>query len=232
MIYVTGDTHGLIDIRKTREWNFPEQRAMTKDDYLIICGDVGCVWDGGESDRIVRKELDGRNFTTLFVDGNHENHDMLDRYPVEMWHGGKIHRISESIIHLMRGQVYEICGKSVFAMGGAESTDINRRIKGQSWWPRELPNDEEYAEALENLRKHDFKVDYVITHCAPENTLDIDRKENRLTRFFDALITDYDLQFDEWFCGHYHRDKTIGKFSILYFRVIYLSEQSDSSCKR
>lgn len=60
--------------------------------------------------------FDESNFTTLFVDGNHENHALLDTFPVEEWHGGKIHRIKPSVIHLMRGQVFEIDGKNIFTM--------------------------------------------------------------------------------------------------------------------
>ena len=44
MIYVTGDTHG--DFERFREDIFPEQKTKTKDDYVIICGDFGGVWDG------------------------------------------------------------------------------------------------------------------------------------------------------------------------------------------
>lgn len=35
-------------------------------------------------------------------------YDILDSYPVEEWHGGKVHFIKPSVIHLMRGQVFDI----------------------------------------------------------------------------------------------------------------------------
>lgn len=43
MIYVTGDTHGVIDIGKLGFKNFPEGKNLTKNDYVIICGDFGFV---------------------------------------------------------------------------------------------------------------------------------------------------------------------------------------------
>ncbi|MBR1854730.1 MAG: hypothetical protein IJ794_16560 [Lachnospiraceae bacterium] len=43
-IFVTGDTHGDMDIRKLNQRNFPAQRELTKEDYLIIAGDFGNVW--------------------------------------------------------------------------------------------------------------------------------------------------------------------------------------------
>lgn len=109
MIYITGDCHSNFERFNTR--NFPEQKEMTKDDYVIICGDFGGVWNkDGESkmETSALDWLDGKAFTTLFVDGNHENFDRLYAYPVEMWHGGKVHKIRSSVIHLMRGQIFEL----------------------------------------------------------------------------------------------------------------------------
>lgn len=223
-VFVTGDTHNMLDWAKLNTSNFPEQKQLTKDDIVIITGDAGIVWDQDEQDEYVQSEYNKRNFTTAFVDGNHDNHDALDKYPVEIWNGGKIHRISESIIHLMRGQVYTIKGKKFFTMGGAESTDKAYRKEGESWWAREMPSDEEYEEALKNLKKNRYVVDYVITHCAPEGITGIKRKENKLTRFFDSLIEEYDLEFDKWFCGHYHVDRNYEDIEVLYDSVINLGE--------
>ena len=121
MVYVTGDTHGTIDIHKLNSKNFPEGRILTKDDYVIICGDFGFVWDLGKEEKWWLNWLAAKPWTTLFVDGNHENHDILEQWDVTNWHGGKVHKLNESVIHLMRGQVYEIDGKKWFTFGGAKS---------------------------------------------------------------------------------------------------------------
>ena len=129
MIYITGDCHSNFERFNTR--NFPEQKEMTKDDYVIICGDFGGVWNkDGESkmETSALDWLDGKAFTTLFVDGNHENFDRLYAYPVEMWHGGKAHKIRPSVIHLMRGQIFELEEKKIFTFGGASSHDISAGI--------------------------------------------------------------------------------------------------------
>ena len=92
-IYVTGDTHGgqphgyfSYDcfMRRFNTSSFPEQKEMGKEDYVIICGDFGGVWD---VDRIKVQEspeernaldwLEDRPFMTVFVPGNHENYDRL-----------------------------------------------------------------------------------------------------------------------------------------------------------
>lgn len=241
MLYITGDTHGFEDWEKINTDRFPEQKKLTREDYLIITGDFGGVWDAAETDAYVQKAYNRRNFTTLFIDGNHENHDLLDKYTVETWHGGKVHKISDHIIHLMRGQVFTIDGVTFFTMGGAESTDKKYRKEGVSWWAREMPSDDEFEEALKNLSKVNFDVDIVLTHCAPEGYIGknmrpvfnsdisrllaanmagvVDRSGNRLTRFLDELIIEHDLKFNHWYFGHYHRDMDWEKFSLLFSSV-------------
>lgn len=46
MIFITGDTHGGIDIKKLSSRNFPKGKKLTKNDFLIITGDFGFVWSG------------------------------------------------------------------------------------------------------------------------------------------------------------------------------------------
>lgn len=176
---------------------FPEQKEMTKDDFVIICGDFGGVWNKSEESKeetMLMDWLDCKSFTTLFVDGNHENFDRLYDYPVEEWHGGKVHKIRHSVIHLMRGQVFEIDGKSIFTFGGARSHDIDGgilepddpdykkkkkeldqgwrpyRINHVSWWQQELPSVEEMEEGRKNLEAYGNKVDFIVTHCCSSST--------------------------------------------------------------
>lgn len=130
MIYLTGDTHAEFKHRFNTD-NFPEQKEMTKDDYVIICGDFGGVWDIGWESKNEKHWLDwfeSRSYTLLFVDGNHENFDRLNGYPVKEWHGGKVHELRPHVLHLMGGQVFEIDGKKIFTFGGASSHDISGGI--------------------------------------------------------------------------------------------------------
>ncbi len=151
-------------------------------------------------------------FTTLFVDGNHENFDRLNEMPVEMWHGGRVHRINDSVLHLMRGEAFDIAGRKVFCMGGARSHDIEFRTEGESWWPQEMPDADDRAHAWETLDAMGWKADLVITHCAPANfqhALRADYGNDEMTRFlFDV---ERKLEYGRWFFGHYHEDKEIGE---------------------
>ena len=222
MIYITGDLHCPIDISKLNTHNFPEQKTLTKSDYVIICGDAGIVWDGGKEDQYWQNWLETRNFTTLFVDGNHENFDMLDNMPTKEWNGGLVHEVQPSVLHLMRGHVFEIGGVKLFAMGGAASHDRwNRKIR-VSWWPQEEITTQDMRTAMVNLDRHSWNVDIVISHCAPATI------EKKLSSWYDATNSSYFLEdlrhqveFKKWYFGHYHIDLKMDEHYVaLYNSVI------------
>ena len=244
MIYITGDCHNNFERFNTR--NFPEQKEMTKDDYVIICGDFGGVWNkDGESkmETSALDWLDGKVFTTLFVDGNHENFDRLYAYPVEMWHGGKVHKIRPSVVHLMRGQVFELEEKKIFTFGGARSHDIQDgileigdsrikkwiadpykmfRVNHLSWWSRELPNDGEMEEGIHNLEENDNIVDFIITHCTSTSMQDKISdgffEADKLTDYFDDIRKK--TSFSCWIFGHYHDNLKVTERDICLFEQI------------
>ena len=122
MIYVTGDTHGDITRFKSSE-----MKKLSRGDTLIIAGDFGFIWDDSKQEKAALKKLAEKNFRIAFVDGCHGNYDLLEKYPIETWNGGKIHLIEKNIFHLMRGQVYTIEKKKIFAFGGGHSQDIDFR---------------------------------------------------------------------------------------------------------
>lgn len=225
MIYVTGDIHGGFDIHKlsSKELRSAGLR-IKKDDYVIVCGDFGLVWDNKPEERYWRKWLDEKPWTTLFVDGNHENFELLNAYPVEEWHGGYIHRVSEKIIHLMRGNVFSLEGATFFAFGGAASHDKEWRLPGLSWWPEELPSDEELRQANDVLTQCDNQVDYIISHCAPsliQGRLNPTYKTDRPTEYFEYVRET--VRFKHWYFGHYHEDVDFDDgFSCLLDRVLSL----------
>lgn len=71
-IFVTGDTHGAF--RRFRPDIFYEQKHMTKEDLVLICGDFGRLWHGDPRDNTGLDWLESRPYTTAFVLGNHENY--------------------------------------------------------------------------------------------------------------------------------------------------------------
>lgn len=131
-IFVTGDIHGQPAGRFCKI-DFPEGCSLTKNDYIIILGDFGLIWDKTESkaEKHWLDWLDSKPWTTLFIDGNHENYDRLNdfkTYPYEEWCGGLVQRIRPSVMHLCRGEIFNIDGYKFLAMGGANSHDIQHGI--------------------------------------------------------------------------------------------------------
>jgi len=250
MIYITGDIHG--DPTRFSKNAFPEQENMTKNDYVIILGDFGLIWDDKENknEKYWLKWLDEKPFTTLFIDGNHENFNKLYSYPVEDWKGGKIHKISDSVYHLMRGQIFNIDNTTFFTFGGARSHDIQAgildrndpdfklkkkeldkdpwnsyRILNETWWELELPTNEEIELGRKTLSKVNH-VNYILTHCPPNSVfkkLDFTEKENALTIFLDEV--ERDIDYDVWFFGHLHDNRKINnKMIMLYEQIVKLPE--------
>ena len=225
MIYITGDTHQNIDISKLNTKNFPEQKELTKSDYVIICGDFGMVWNNSKEEMYWRKWLEKKNFTTLFIDGNHENYELLNEFPVIEKFGGKVQEIGKDIFHLMRGEIYTIDGKTFFCMGGGESDDIDMRQEGKSWWKDEMPNAEEMKNGAENLKSADFQVDYVITHEAPAMAKDFIRlhtnsamKQTPINTYLQELMKN--VEYNHWFFGSLHIDLQISKKMTAVFNEI------------
>ena len=249
-IFITGDTHA--DFRRFGSHIFYEQKDLCKEDYVIICGDFGGVWDGSFREKYWLDWLGAKPFTTLFISGNHENYDMLSSFPVEEWHGGHAQFIRPSVIHLMRGQIFNLEGQTFFTMGGASSHDVSDgilepddpdfprkhkqlnargamyRVNHVSWWKEELPCEAEYQEALEKLENHGWKVDYIISHCCPTSIQDILGggllQADALTDFFEDIL--HKCKFQEWFFGHYHENFLImEKFILLYEQMVRLNIQ-------
>lgn len=225
-IFLTGDTHGSIDIKRLSTKNFPIQKDLTKEDVVIILGDFGLIWNNDAEDLYWQKWLSKKPFTTLFIDGNHENFNLLNQYPVEEKFGGKVHKITDSIYHLMRGEVFTINNKTFFAMGGAASSDKAYRKINKSWWEAEMPDWREFQNALVNLEENDWTVDYVLTHCAPSMFLyEISKGLYPPDTYNNWLQSVADiLDFDSWFCGHYHENHSYSCYHCLYKGIIELME--------
>lgn len=212
MIYITGDTHNTLDLNKVLWKDYKE------DDYLIICGDV-CVPKFGmlqpcnlDEDKAFRR-LNNLRCKVLFVDGNHENFAYLNNLPIEEWKGGKVHKISDNIYHLTRGQVFEIEDKKIFTMGGATSLDRAMRVEGYTWFREEDCSFADTDEALNNLKKHDNKVDFIITHTIGRefiykrmyNTVKArDDYMGAINNFLDYI--DDIVEYKQWYFGHFHFD--------------------------
>lgn len=234
MIYITGDCH--------RDFSRFESLRNRRDiRYMIICGDFGGLWYGQDADvenNKVLQQLAVYPWTTLFVDGNHENFSLLNSFQISPWCGGSVHQIvPNKVIHLMRGQIYLLENKHIFTMGGASSVDKLQRIENISWWREELPNYAECHQALNNLDNFNFSVDYIVSHEAPHFLLSevLEGKQifeaNSLSKFLTQIATS--VRYKNWYFGHYHQNKDYSaNCSCLYEAVIPIGEKVDSLEKK
>ena len=181
---------------------------------LIVCGDFGYIFDGSKLERQVIEYLSTRRFVTAFVDGTHDNMKKINSSRVTYWHGGMIHRIKGNLIHLCRGQIFDIEGNSYFTFGGGESTDKDMRIEKGLWWREEEPTPQEMAMGAKNLDERGSKVDYIITHEPPSLVKssmlllrgDSDRV-NKLNGYFEEIGRS--CEYKHWYFGSLHEDRRI-----------------------
>ncbi len=218
MLYVTGDIHADIRRLKGRA-----AKQLKKGDILLVCGDFGFLWDGSPKELRLLDWLGKRPYQILFVEGTHDNIDLLSGYPEETLYGGQVRRVSGNCCQLLRGECYEIEGKRVFALGGGESTDMDIRVEGETWWSRELPSAEELAHARETLASLNQQVDYIITHSvAPTVNKFLDREQmqtNLLLAFLNEISET--VQFKRWYFGSCHLDKAIPpKYCAVYQEIL------------
>lgn len=226
MIYVTDDLHGEIGVDRLSFKNWPESKKLTKSDYLIITGDFGLIWYNPprKSELWWLKWLEERPYTILFIDGNHENFELLYEYPVVDLLGFSARQIRNNIFHLRRGCIYHIDGLRMFAFGGAMSTDKEHRQWGISWWPQEIPNYQEMNFGLDQLNKYNNYVDYIFTHTIPASLIYhqlnlFSRSEDPTAKYLEHIWNN--VQFKHWYAGHFHEARTFdNKLTIPGERII------------
>ena len=206
MIYFTGDLHG--DRKRLEDKRI---KRLKRGDTLVVCGDFGFVWNGSGEEKKLLDWIGRRKYNVVFVEGTHDNLDLLEDYPVEEWNGGLTHHISGNLRHLIRGQVFRLGERSLFAVGGGQSDDFAQREPGINWWPREMPSEDDLRAYWAALEQAGRQVDYVVSHQAPTN---IDAcithhtcEVNYLTAFFDLMQRK--CTFRAWYFGSYHQNKVI-----------------------
>lgn len=212
MIYITGDTHGDISCFKN-----PKLNRLSEKDYLIVCGDFGFIWNPESAAEKKNMEiLKKKKYTICFVDGAHENFDVLNSYTPYRWKGGNAHKIADNIFHLMRGEIFTLQGKTFFVMGGGESDDADMREDGKTRWESELPNAEELKNGVSNLMDTEKSINYILTYEAPTIAKDILRQRTNknisitpLNTYLQELMKNVDYM--HWYFGSLHIDLNISK---------------------
>lgn len=234
-LFLCGDIHTPIDIKKLNSRNFIQQKQLTKDDVLINLGDFGGFWYNKEhrkyrSDKYWLDWLCEKNYTFAFLDGNHENHEMLADLPIkDKWNGKvgyyKSDNDNNEIFYLKRGEIYIINGLKILIIGGAKSNDIESRNEGKNWWKGETLSELDKINVYKNLEKYNYEVDLILSHTCPKiyanelikylvnlkkmynyynNNSYIYKFEDETTNFLQDIYEK--TKFKQWHFGHWHMD--------------------------
>ena len=122
MIYFSGDIHGYPwEIKK-----FCKRQRLTKDDVLVLLGDVGANYYGDGRDDLMKDALAKVAPTLLCVHGNHEiRPQLVDGYHEAVWNGGKVWVQDHypNLLFAQDGEIYTLNGLRYIAIGGAYSVD-------------------------------------------------------------------------------------------------------------
>jgi TPR repeat protein len=222
-IIIAADVHGSIrlDILKNNLKNL----KINEQDVLIIAGDAGIVWNEAINED-VRSYYESLLCNVLFIDGNHENFTLLDKYEITTIYNARCQKVLRNVYHILRGEVCIINGYIFFCFGGGYSAKKEDGTSPVYIWDRELPNEDEYINGINNIKKYDKVIDYIITHQTCSKIINLMGKkiydsEIKLLQYFDEINKKCD--YKKWYFGHYHLDAQINNHICIYAKmeVIY-----------
>jgi len=166
-VLLAGDWHGNLG------WalRVVDHAADVHAEVIVHVGDFG-IWQGSAGMKYLRRldqRLTERGLRLVFIDGNHENHDLLATYPVG---ADGTTPITATIRHLPRGHRWVWHGHIWLALGGATSLDRDVRVPWVDWWPGEAITAAQAARVIA-----DGPVDIMLCHDAPAG---VPRLEQRI----------------------------------------------------
>lgn len=214
MIYLISDLHSGADADGFRR----HIESVGDDDITVILGDVGLKFEDTEECRKFDEWFLSLKKKIAIIDGNHENHPYLCSQPEDEAYGDTVYRLTDNIVYLKRGHIYEIEGKSCFVMGGCKSS--------QKWFDAglvyegEIPSAKEIALGKRALADRGNKVDYILTHKyqkSSEGDIFADTLEG-LTAYIDKFVS-----FKKWYAGHFHGHYDVDNLhTIIYTEAVEL----------
>ena len=221
MIYITGDIHG--DPRPIL--NFAQKMNVSRNDMIVILGDVGVNYDQDKRDEMAKYILDCLPCDIFCIHGNHEIRPQnIPSYREKQWNGGTVYAEERwpKLLFAKDGEIFTLGGKRCIAIGGAYSVDKYFRLqRGYGWWPDEQPSEEtkRYVEAQLDMHP----VDILLSHTCPYkyepremflSGIDQDQVDDSTERWLDQI--EDSVTYEAWYCGHWHTNKRIYKMHFLY----------------
>lgn len=223
MIYITGDTHGDM----SRIVQFCKRMDTSKEDILIILGDVGINYYGNSKDIGIKREMSNLPITLFCIHGNHERRpSTIAGYKVIEWNGGSVWVEDEypNILFAKDGEVYDFNGIKTIVIGGAYSVDKFYRLsRGYHWFEDEQPSDEIKNYVEEQLANRNWNIDVVLSHTVPYDYRPVDLflsmvNQNTVDESTEIWLDEIEkrLEYQWWYAGHYHTVRCKNKIQIMF----------------
>lgn len=194
---------------------------------MIILGDACINYHLDDWDDFIKKQLSEYPVTIFRIHGNHEERpENIKGYELKKWHGGQVYyeKKYSNVLFAKDGEIFDFDGNKAVAIGGAYSVDKYYRLARRMQWFESEQLDEATKMYVESqLDKCSWKVDYVLSHAAPEkyepvefflpfiNQDEVDKIENK-------------LEYEKWYLGHYHCEKDENKVKIMYHSICELGD--------
>lgn len=226
MVYITGDTHGNFD----RICDFCDKNNTQQSDIMIILGDAGINYYGGRKDYYRKNLISDLPITLFCIHGNHEKRPFdIPSYVEIPWHGGTVYQEPEfpKLLFAKDGEIYDFDGKKAIVLGGAYSIDKNYRLThDMNWFHNEQPSEEIKAYAVQQLAAQNWQVDTVLSHTVPlkyepieseKSGIDQSKIDKSTEQWLDGI--ENRLNYDKWYCGHWHIHKEIDKIKFMYENI-------------
>ena len=225
MYYITGDTHREFE----KVYEFCENNDTTKDDVLIILGDVGINFYCDSKDVALKNELSQLSITLFCIHGNHEERPFNLDYEEKEWNEGIVYYEEEypNLLFAKDGEIYNIDGNKCLVLGGAYSVDKYYRLANHlEWFEDEQPSDEIKDYVEKKLDEADWSVDFVVSHTAPYGYMPTwafipGLKQSEVDNSTEEWLQDIEkkLSYKEWFAGHFHVDSTEGPITLMFDEI-------------
>jgi len=242
--FITGDKHRQF--YKVKE--FCRQMKTRRKDVLIILGDAGFNYYDDKRDDELKQEISTLSITLFCLHGNKENRPQnVGTYGIRSFCGGKVYYEPKypNIYFAIDGEIYTFEGKKYMVVGGAHSVDKLRCLEeGTPFWNDEMPDDTVKKTVEQNLQNENNKIYGMMTHTCPVDYLptemfmstrqnaSIKRKKSRKVKSKKLFKPDIDrtteiwlgeiekkINYEVWFCGHYHIDKQIDKIQMMCHEI-------------
>lgn len=226
-VFVGGDPHGNFKLIK----EFTQKAETTKEDLLILVGDVGLNYNLDKNDADRKRSLSKLPISFLLVRGNHEarpeNVPIMEYGYVPAFSANLYYEKEFPSIYYINAGTFTINQKKCLAVGGAYSVDKIYRMNRNplSWFYDEQINAREKFD-IKNIIDMSNKFDYVFTHTCPYDLIprhlflsQIDQStvDCSMEQFLQNEVYKK-IEFDTWYCGHYHNDEWLSNSVRLLYK--------------